>query len=68
MLSLHNDIEEQDDEQFTQIYTTLPSSNSTNFFPDLEHEAGPIPEILIALSYILATVHSQKGVTKNCTY
>ncbi len=30
------------------------------FFPDLEHEAGPIPETLIALSYILATVHSQK--------
>ena len=30
------------------------------FFPDLEHEAGPIPKNLIELSYILAMVHSQK--------
>jgi hypothetical protein len=30
------------------------------FFPDLEHEAGPIPESLVELSYILTTVHSQK--------
>ena len=30
------------------------------FFPDLEHEAGPIPESLIQLTYILETVHSQK--------
>ena len=30
------------------------------FFPDLEHEAGPVPKKLIELSYILATVHSQK--------
>lgn len=30
------------------------------FFPDLEHEAGPIPKSLIQLTYILETVHSQK--------
>lgn len=30
------------------------------FFPDLEHEAGPIPETLVQLSYILQTIHSQK--------
>jgi hypothetical protein len=30
------------------------------FFPDLEHEAGPIPKTLVELSYILRTVHSQK--------
>ena len=30
------------------------------FFPDLEHEAGPIPESLIKLTYVLETVHSQK--------
>lgn len=30
------------------------------FFPDLENEAGPIPETLVKLSYILQTVHSQK--------
>ena len=30
------------------------------FFPDLEHEAGPIPETLVRLIYILETVHSQK--------
>jgi hypothetical protein len=30
------------------------------FFPDLEHEAGPIPESLIQLTYVLETVHSQK--------
>jgi hypothetical protein len=30
------------------------------FFPDLEHEAGPIPETLVQLTYILETVHSQK--------
>jgi hypothetical protein len=30
------------------------------FFPDLEHEAGPIPATLIHLTYILETVHSQK--------
>lgn len=30
------------------------------FFPDLEHEAGPIPKTLIKLSYILQTIHSQK--------
>lgn len=30
------------------------------FFPDLEHEAGPIPATLIQLTYILETVHSQK--------
>lgn len=30
------------------------------FFPDLEHEAGPIPKTLIELSYILQTIHSQK--------
>ncbi len=30
------------------------------FFPDLEHEAGPIPETLVRLTYILETVHSQK--------
>src|SRR5690606_36939217 len=30
------------------------------FFPDLEHEAGPIPESLINLTYVLETVHSQK--------
>ena len=30
------------------------------FFPDLEHEAGPIPETLVDLSYILQTIHSQK--------
>jgi len=30
------------------------------FFPDLEHEAGPIPETLIKLTYVLETVHSQK--------
>lgn len=30
------------------------------FFPDLEHEAGPIPERLIKLTYVLETVHSQK--------
>ena len=30
------------------------------FFPDLEHEAGPIPETLVELSYILQTIHSQK--------
>ena len=30
------------------------------FFPDLEHEAGPIPTTLIELSYVLQTVHSQK--------
>ncbi len=29
------------------------------FFPDLEHEAGPIPETLVELSYILQTIHSQ---------
>lgn len=30
------------------------------FFPDLEHEAGPIPKSLVQLTYILETVHSQK--------
>jgi hypothetical protein len=30
------------------------------FFPDLEHEAGPIPESLVQLIYILEIVHSQK--------
>ncbi len=30
------------------------------FFPDLEHEAGPIPETLIKLTYVLETVHSHK--------
>lgn len=30
------------------------------FFPDLEHEAGPIPKNLIKLSYILQTIRSQK--------
>ena len=30
------------------------------FFPDLEHEAGPIPESLVKLTYVLETVHSQK--------
>lgn len=30
------------------------------FFPDLEFEAGPIPETLIKLSYILQTIHSCK--------
>ena len=30
------------------------------FFPDLVHEAGPIPETLVELSYILQTIHSQK--------
>ena len=30
------------------------------FFPDLEHEAGPIPETLVQLTYVLETVHSQK--------
>jgi len=30
------------------------------FFPNLEHEAGPIPESLVELSYILQTIHSQK--------
>lgn len=30
------------------------------FFPDLEHEAGPITETLVELSYILQTIHSQK--------
>ena len=30
------------------------------FFPDLEHEAGPIPQSLIELSYVLQTLHSQK--------
>jgi len=30
------------------------------FFPDLEHEAGPIPKTLIGLSYVLQTIHSQK--------
>ena len=31
------------------------------FFPDLEHEAGPIPESLVQLTYILETVHSKKN-------
>src|SRR5208283_582789 len=30
------------------------------FFPDLEHEAGPIPNSLIKLIYILEMIHSQK--------
>ena len=30
------------------------------FFPDLEHEAGPIPATLLELSYLLQTIHSQK--------
>lgn len=30
------------------------------FFLDLEHEAGPIPETLVKLTYILATVHAKK--------
>ncbi|NGX38027.1 MAG: hypothetical protein K1000chlam2_01196 [Chlamydiae bacterium] len=30
------------------------------FFPDLNHEAGPIPETLIRLTYVLETIHSQK--------
>ncbi len=30
------------------------------FFPDLEHEAGPISESLIQLTYVLETVYSQK--------
>ena len=30
------------------------------FFPDLEHEAGPIPQTLIKLTYILSTIHSVK--------
>lgn len=30
------------------------------FLPDLEYEAGPIPETLTRLIYILETVHSQK--------
>ena len=30
------------------------------FFPDLEHEAGPIPESLVKLTYLLEAVHSQK--------
>lgn len=30
------------------------------FFPDLEQEAGPIPESLVQLTYVLETVHSQK--------
>ena len=30
------------------------------FFPDLEHEAGPTPESLVKLTYVLETVHSQK--------
>ena len=30
------------------------------FFPDLEHEAGPIPDSLIKLIYILEMIHSQK--------
>jgi hypothetical protein len=30
------------------------------FFQDLEHEAGPIPESLIKLTYVLETVHSKK--------
>ena len=30
------------------------------FFPDLEEAAGPIPESLVQLTYILETVHSQK--------
>lgn len=30
------------------------------FFPDLEQEAGPIPETLVRLAYVLETVHSQK--------
>jgi hypothetical protein len=30
------------------------------FFPDLEEEAGPIPESLVHLTYVLETVHSQK--------
>ena len=37
------------------------------FFPDLEHEAGPIPESLIKLTYVLETVHSQKiRLPKQC--
>ena len=30
------------------------------FFPDLEHEAGPIPQTLIELTYVLSAIHSQK--------
>ena len=30
------------------------------FFPDLEHEVGPIPQSLIELSYVLQVVHFQK--------
>jgi hypothetical protein len=30
------------------------------FFPDLIHEAGPIPETLVELSYVVATLHAQK--------
>lgn len=30
------------------------------FFPDLEEEAGPIPESFVQLTYVLETVHSQK--------
>lgn len=30
------------------------------FFPDLEFEAGPIPETLVKLTYILQTIHSCK--------
>ena len=32
------------------------------FFPNLEHEAGPIPESLVELSYILQTIYQAGGV------
>ena len=33
------------------------------FFPDLEQEAGPIPETLVRLTYILETVQYTKTTT-----
>jgi hypothetical protein len=31
-----------------------------SFFPDLEHESGPIPQTLVELTYVLSAIHSQK--------
>lgn len=45
---------------FLSVYIKWFASNTMNFFPDLEHEAGPIENNLIKLSYILQTIHFPK--------
>ena len=46
--------------KFLQLISHSIHQIQQTFFPDLEEEAGPIPDSLVQLIYILETVHSQK--------